>query len=101
MSLVVINGDEISIRNYGYADLETGKKLTDKTLFQLASCSKAFTALAVSKLEKEGSLSSDSKVSEFIPWFEVYYNGKQVDITISQKLNLNQIHCTSSSRFLW
>ncbi|ELR68780.1 Beta-lactamase [Fulvivirga imtechensis AK7] len=87
MSLVVIYGGEVVIKSYGYADLESRKKLTEETLFQLASCSKAFTALAVAKLQKDGYLNPESKVSEFLPWFVVYYKGKKVDITISQLLH--------------
>ena len=52
------------------------------SLYQIGSMTKAFTGLAVEKMMVEGLLSKDDTVSDLIPGFEAYYNGKKVDITI-------------------
>jgi putative ATP-binding cassette transporter len=44
LSLVIIQNGIETIRNYGFADKNEGRKVTDQTLFELASCTKAFTA---------------------------------------------------------
>lgn len=55
--------------NYGYADFLTGRKLNDSTIFELASCSKQFTALAVVQLVEKNLFSYKTKVFELIPNF--------------------------------
>lgn len=87
LSLVLIDGKQSVFRNYGVADLRTGQKVTDSTLFELGSCSKAFTALAVLRLMQQKGLSPDAPVSDYIPWFRVSYKGKPAVITIRQLLH--------------
>jgi len=87
LSLVIINGDKVLFKNYGYADIENKTPVTKSTLFQLGSCSKAFTALAIMQLAEKGTLNLDENVSKYIPWFNVYYKKNKVDITIRQLLN--------------
>jgi len=85
--LIVVREDSVSVKNYGYADLESKSPVTDKTLFELASCSKSFTALAVLKLKQEKLLTLDDPVSKFFPWFKTYYKGKETVITINHLLH--------------
>jgi putative ATP-binding cassette transporter len=87
LSLVIIIGDKVFFKNYGYANIDAKTPVTENSLFQLGSCSKAFTALAVIKLANEGFINLDEKVSTYIPWFSVYYKKRKVDITIRQLLN--------------
>ncbi|SKA35750.1 cyclic peptide transporter [Chitinophaga eiseniae] len=87
LSLVVVNGDQQLVRHYGYADLERKKTVTDSTLFEIGSCSKAFTALAVQRLISEGRISPDAPVQQYIPWFKVTYNRKPAIITVRQLLH--------------
>lgn len=58
----------------GYGVKEQGKKdsVNNETLFQIASCSKAFTATAVAMLHVEHKLSLDDSVVKFIPGFRLY-----------------------------
>src|SRR4051794_15678844 len=51
MSVVIIREGQEVIKTFGYADAETGETVTPKTRFELASCTKAFTALAILGLE--------------------------------------------------
>lgn len=44
LTLVIVSASgPVYIKGYGYADLETKTAVTPETLFELASCSKAFT----------------------------------------------------------
>ncbi len=88
LSIAVVNGDDpVYVKGFGYADLEKGKRVTPETLFELASCSKAFTALAVAKLEQEGLIRFDDPVSKHLPWFKVKYEDGEPQITIRQLLH--------------
>ncbi len=50
-SLVIVKADQaVYKKGFGYADLEKQVPVTSQTLFQLASCSKSFTALAFLRL---------------------------------------------------
>jgi putative ATP-binding cassette transporter len=87
LSLVIVKGDQVYTRGFGYADVEKESPVTSDTLFELASTSKAFTAVAVLHLEKEGLLKLDAPVSKYLPWFYVYYNDEKHPITLRQLLH--------------
>lgn len=96
LSMVIVqNNGMIYKKGFGYADLNAGKAVDEKTLFELGSNSKAFTGLAILKLQQEGIINLDNPVKEYIPWFEMKYqgehNGKKVneyvDITLYQLLH--------------
>jgi cyclic peptide transporter len=87
LSLVIIKGDEVFKEGYGYADVEKKLAVTPQTLFEIASCSKAFTALAALQLEKQGLLNLDNPVSKYFPWFYATFKGKKYPITIRQLLH--------------
>lgn len=63
------NGSILFTGNYGYADILNKKPLNDSTIFELASCSKQFTALAIVQLAERKLVSYNSKVSEYIHGF--------------------------------
>lgn len=88
LSLVIIDGDEpVYMKGFGYADGEKQIPVTPDTLFELASVSKAFTALAVLKCEAEGLLNLDAPVSRYLPWFYALHEGEKYKITIRQLLH--------------
>lgn len=57
----------VHLNCYGYANLETGKKITPKTVFDLGSLSKQFTAAAVYNLIIHNELTIEAPLSEFFP----------------------------------
>lgn len=65
----------------GLADRRSGEVLTDTTLFELASCSKPFTASAIMRLAEQGRLRLDDRVQQHLP--ELPYR----DVTIRQLLS--------------
>ncbi|MCX6581295.1 MAG: cyclic peptide export ABC transporter [Candidatus Aminicenantes bacterium] len=88
LSLVIVNGDQpVYMKGFGYADIEKKIPVTDDTLFELGSTSKAFTALAALQLEKEGSINLDDPVSKYLDWFSATYKGKKYEITLRQVLH--------------
>ena len=86
LSLVMIKDGQQVIKSYGYADRDGNKLVTPRTLFQLGSCTKAFTALAVTQLEHQNKIRLEDKVSDYLPWFQVQYEGDPQEITIEQLL---------------
>jgi putative pyoverdin transport system ATP-binding/permease protein len=87
LSVVIIKEDQQIALNYGFSNLKTKQPVTSQTLFELGSCSKAFTALAIVYLEQQGKIDFDDHVSDYIPWFHVSYKNSAVDITIRQLLH--------------
>ncbi len=87
LSLVLVEGDSIYMKSWGFADLKSKIPVTSKTLFELGSTSKAFTALAILKLQEDGLIGLDDYVSKYLPCFRCYYFGKEVPITISELLH--------------
>jgi CubicO group peptidase (beta-lactamase class C family) len=90
LSFILVDEKNTYIKNWGYADIENKIPVTSQTLFELGSSSKAFTALAILQMEEDGMLNLEDEVSKFIPWFKVFYEGKEVQIKIS-----NLLHHTS------
>lgn len=87
LSLLLVKGNSQLIRTYGYSDISRRQPVTDATLFQLGSCSKAFTALAVLQLVKENRVQLDMPVQQYLPWFRVRYNDSAVNISMRQLLH--------------
>lgn len=79
--LVGIHGKVVYKNAFGYSDLKTKEPLNVKSVFQLASVTKQFTAVAVMMLKERGLLEYSDTVQKFIPDFP-YKN-----ITIRQLLS--------------
>lgn len=54
---------------FGYADLKSREELSTQSIFQLASVSKQFTAVAVMMLKSKGLLQYDDKIRKYFPEF--------------------------------
>lgn len=86
-SLVLVNGQQTIIRNYGSTGNSRGDKVTSNTLFEIGSCSKAFTAMAVMQLVTNGTLHLDKSVTDYLTWFRPTYKGVAATITLRQLLH--------------
>jgi CubicO group peptidase (beta-lactamase class C family) len=64
---VVRGGRIVKTRGYGIANLETGARVTPRTVFEIGSMTKQFTAAVVMMLAAEGKLSPDDKLSKYFP----------------------------------
>ncbi len=103
VSVVIVEGDKtVYSKGFGYSDIKSEKPVTSETLFELGSASKAFTALGILRLEKEGLINLDEPVSKYIPWFKMKYignyKGKQIDEYVDITLK-HLLHHTSGIPF--
>lgn len=88
MALAVVKGDKtVYEKGFGYEDIKTKEPVNQDSVFEIASNSKAYTALGLLMLKDKGLLDLDDPVRKYIPWLKVKYNGKYVDMTIRQVLN--------------
>jgi CubicO group peptidase (beta-lactamase class C family) len=65
--LVIDDGRTIYDRCYGYSNFEKKIPLNNNSLFELASCSKQFTAMAIMMLAEAGKLNYSDSIQRFIP----------------------------------
>lgn len=83
----IVAGDKlVFVKGYGYRD--HGKKLpfTDMTLFQIASNTKLFTAVAAGMLVDEGKLTWDKPVRESVPAIRFYDDQLNDTVTLRDML---------------
>lgn len=93
MSISIISGDETFYFSSGYANREKKLPVSENTLYELASVSKAFTGVGILLLEEQGLLSMTDSVQKYLPWFNMDYKRTLVDM---QSLTLNHfLHHTS------
>jgi CubicO group peptidase (beta-lactamase class C family) len=69
---VVKDGKVVAARGFGVRKLGDSAPVDGKTLFQIASNSKAFTATALAMLVDEGKLAWDDPVIKHLPDFQMY-----------------------------
>jgi len=69
---VVQDGRVLLAKGYGVRKLGDPAPVDDKTLFGIASNTKAFTATALGILVEEGKLRWDAPVIDYLPWFAMY-----------------------------
>jgi CubicO group peptidase (beta-lactamase class C family) len=89
--LVAFKGKLIYHRSFGLADFKLKKKLSKESVFQIASLTKQFTAMAIMMLAEDGKLEYDDLVETHLP--EIPYRG----ITIRHLLN----HTGGLPNYMW
>jgi CubicO group peptidase (beta-lactamase class C family) len=67
--LVAQDGKILFEKGHGLAGLEHRVPITPQTIFRIGSITKQFTAAAILKLQEEGKLSVEDKLSKYIPGF--------------------------------
>jgi CubicO group peptidase (beta-lactamase class C family) len=73
MAIGVVKDNKVIIKKgYGYRDVQKALPVTHQTLFGIGSCSKAFTAMAISMLIDDKKFEWDTPVREFMPDFKLY-----------------------------
>ncbi|MGC2478086.1 MAG: serine hydrolase domain-containing protein, partial [Candidatus Sulfotelmatobacter sp.] len=65
-------------QGYGIASLELGVPITPRTVFDIGSTSKQFTAFSILLLQQEGKLSLDDDIRKFMPEIPDY--GKRITL---------------------
>ncbi|MFC5704459.1 serine hydrolase domain-containing protein [Cohnella faecalis] len=84
---IVMNNKTVYQKSYGFANLEKKIPVTDDTLFEIGSNTKAFTAIAVMQLSDKGLIDLTDPVQKYIPWLKMKYSGQIANITIEQLLH--------------
>jgi CubicO group peptidase (beta-lactamase class C family) len=79
---VIINGKVELMKGYGLANVERNVPVTSNTMFQIASTTKPFTAMAIMMLAEDGKLSLDERAAKYLPWLPAIYS----DVTLRQLL---------------
>jgi CubicO group peptidase (beta-lactamase class C family) len=69
---VVHQGGIVYSKGYGAANLELGVPITPRTVFDIGSVSKQFTAMSIVLLAEDGKLSLDDDIRKFIPELPAY-----------------------------
>ncbi|UCC31985.1 MAG: beta-lactamase family protein [Phycisphaerales bacterium] len=65
--VITRGGETLYKRCFGLANLEHRVPITSTTVFELASASKPFTAMAILLLEQDGKLTLDDDIRKYIP----------------------------------
>jgi len=80
--LIAEKGNIIYQHSFGNSNEITKEKLDENSIFELASCSKQFTAMGIMILKEQGKLNLDDPIAKYIPELEIYNN-----VTIRNLLN--------------
>ena len=89
--LIAKNGKVLFSNEYGYANFKKKTKLEKKSVFQLASVSKQFTAAAIMILKEKELLKLSDSVTKYYP------NFPYKDVTIKHLLN----HTSGLPKYFW
>jgi CubicO group peptidase (beta-lactamase class C family) len=81
--IVIRDGRVLHEKSYGLANLTTKERINSKTVFDIASVSKQFTAMAAMILVERGKLNYSDTLSKFFPEFQ----SDAQRITVRQLLN--------------
>ncbi|MCO5248831.1 MAG: beta-lactamase family protein [Chitinophagales bacterium] len=91
--LVAKKGAIIYEASFGVENIAADDSLTNQSLFQIASISKTFTAMAVMLLVEDGRLHLDQTIEEFFPDFP--YKGVRIKDLLSHRSGLpNYLYTT-------
>lgn len=84
---IVRHGSVVYAKGFGVRDIRSNQPVTPDTLFDIGSCTKAFTSAAVAMLVDEGKMQWDGKVADYIPSFHLYDPLADEDVTIRDLLS--------------
>lgn len=82
---IVKEGKVIAAKGYGVRKLGESTPVDSKTLFGIASNTKAFTATALALLAEEGKINWEGRVIDYLPWFQLS------DPFVTRELNVRDL----------
>ena len=86
------DGKVLYARGYGMASLEHGVALSPRSVLDIGSISKQFTAMAILMLQKEGKLSIDDPIRKYIPEMPAYADKVTIRRALSQTSGLRDLY---------
>jgi len=88
LALAIVQGNEVlHLAGYGLRDIAGGLSVTPETLFPIASCTKAFTVMALGLLVDERKLEWDKPVKEYLPGWQMYDPVATESLTVRDMLS--------------
>jgi len=98
---IIKDGKIVFEKGYGFKNFETKEPVTTKTLFAIASCSKAFTAASIGMLVDEGKLGWFDRVIDHIPGFKLSDPYVTRELRIVDLLSHRSVYNTFDGDLLW
>ena len=87
VSVAIVQGQSpVFVKGLGVRNVRTGAPVDADTLFDIGSCTKAFTAAAIAMLADEGKMRWDGQVRDYIPFFRLYDPLADEEVTIRDLL---------------
>jgi CubicO group peptidase (beta-lactamase class C family) len=86
------DGKLLYARGYGMASLELGVALSSRSVLDVGSISKQFTAMSILMLQKEGKLSLDDPIRKYIPEMPPYADRITLRRALSQTSGLRDLY---------
>src|SRR5487761_544546 len=72
MAIGIVRGNRVVyLKGFGVRDIKTGQAVTPDTLFDIGSCTKAFTSASIAMLVDQGKMRWDDRVDEYVPFFHL------------------------------
>lgn len=68
---VIVDGELVFAKGYGYRDAEKKLPVTDETVFMIGSATKSFTTFALATLVEQGKIRWNDKVTSYLPDFRL------------------------------
>lgn len=88
LAMTIVHGGRIlSARGYGVTDVVHPQPVDAHTVFRLASLSKAFAGAMTGLLVNDGSLRWDSRVSDYVPGFQLLDQDYARQVTVADLLS--------------
>jgi CubicO group peptidase (beta-lactamase class C family) len=84
---VVEKNKVVYAKGFGYRNITQKLPVTPNTLFAIGSCSKAFTAALIGKLQQEGKLDIDKPVTNYLPSLKFYNDAMNNTITLRDMMS--------------
>jgi CubicO group peptidase (beta-lactamase class C family) len=84
---IVVKDSLVFAKGYGYRDYGQKLPFTPTTMFQIASNTKLFTAVAAGMLVEEGKLTWDSPVRQSVPVIQFYNDQLNDNVTLHDMLS--------------
>ena len=78
------DGEVLAKEHHGMADLATGRRIDDETIFHWGSITKTLTGIAIMQLRDRGRLSLDDPIVKYLPELRAVHNpfGRMESITL-------------------
>jgi len=76
----------IYLKGFGVRNIRTHQPVTPDTLFDIGSCTKAFTSASIAMLVDQGKMNWDDKVDKSIPFFHLYDREADENVTLRDLL---------------